>query len=303
MITRRRVRVRLRLVVAGLATLALLGGGWLWLRDSSLVGVQQVSITGVTGPDAARIRSVLTLAARNMTTLDVRVGQLKTAVAPFPVVKDLRVSTQFPHGMRISVLEQLPVGALVAGGRAVAASGDGTLLHDVAAGSLPAIPVRSLPGGSQVTDRVALEALALLADTPPRLVARIGQVTEAPPHGLVVQLRSGPDIYFGDGSDLNAKWTAATAVLADPSSAGAAYIDVTDPARPAAGAQAVAPAGLATGGTASGTSASTLASSTGSTASASGTASAAGASPPAVIAITAASQSAGGTVSTSSPGG
>ena len=305
MSTRRRVRVRLRLVVAGLATLALLGGGWLWLRDSSLVAVQQVSITGVTGPDAARIRSVLTLAARNMTTLDVRVGQLETAVAPFPVVKDLRVSTQFPHGMRIRVLEQLPVGALVAGGRAVAASGDGTLLHDVAAGSLPAIPVRSLPGGSQVTDRVALEALALLADTPPRLVARIGQVTDAPPHGLVVQLRSGPDIYFGDGSDLNAKWTAATAVLADPSSAGAAYIDVTDPARPAAGvgAQAVAPAGLATGGTAGGTSASTLASSTGSTASASGTASAAGASPPGVTAITAASQSAGGTVSTSSPGG
>ena len=37
-------------------------------------------------------------------------------------------------------------------------------------------------------------------------------------------------------------------MLADPSSAGAAYIDVTDPARPAAGVseQAVAAAGLAT---------------------------------------------------------
>ena len=33
------------------------------------------------------------------------------------MVKDVRVSTQFPHGLRIRVLEQLPVGALVAGGQ------------------------------------------------------------------------------------------------------------------------------------------------------------------------------------------
>ena len=66
-----------------------------------------------------------------MTTLDVHLGQLRTAVAPYPVVKDLRVSTQFPHGMRIQVIEQLPVGALIAGGETVAASADGTLLHDV----------------------------------------------------------------------------------------------------------------------------------------------------------------------------
>jgi cell division protein FtsQ len=248
-ITKRRVGVRVRLLVAAVAMLALLGGAWLWMRDSSLVAVRDVRITGVTGPDAARIRSVLTLAARNMTTLDVHVGQLRTAVAPYPVVKDLRISTQFPHGMRIRVIEDLPVGALVSGGRSVAASGDGTLLHDVASGSLPAIPVSSLPGGSEVTDPTTLEALALLADTPRRMAARIGQVTHVPAHGLTVELRSGPSIYFGDDSDLDAKWVAATEVLADPSSAGATYIDVTDPARPVAGVSpaAVAAAGLATG--------------------------------------------------------
>lgn len=250
-ITRRRVRIRVRLVLAGVALLALLGGGWLWLRDSSLVSVRTVSISGVSGPDAEQIRSVLTLAARNMTTLDVRVGQLRTVVAPYPVVKDLRVSTQFPHGMRIEVIEHLPVGALTAGGRAVAASGDGTLLRDAPTGSLPAIPVASLPGGSRVADAAALDALALLSATPQRMLARIAQVTTAPPHGLVVALRSGPSIYFGDRSDLAAKWTAATEVLGDPSSAGASYIDVTDPSRPAAGVgpQAVVTAGLATAGT------------------------------------------------------
>ena len=251
MITRRRVNLRLRVAIGVLAALVVLGGGWLWLRGSSLVAVRNVSITGVYGSDASQIRAALTLSARNMTTLEVRLDQLRTAVAPYPVVKDLRVSTQFPHGLRIRVIEQLPVAALTAGGRAVAVSGDGTLLRDVDTGSLPAIPVNLLPGGSQLTDRAALDAVALLSAAPGRLLSRIAQVSEVAPHGLVAQLRSGPDIYFGDTSDLDAKWIAATEVLAEPSAAGATYIDVTDPARSVAGAspQAVAAAGLATTGT------------------------------------------------------
>jgi cell division protein FtsQ len=251
MTVKRRLRPRLgRLAVAGLVLVGLVVGGWLWLRDSSLVAVEHVEVSGVSGPDAAPIRSALISSARNMTTLDVRVGQLRTAVAPYAVVKNLQVSTQFPHGMRIRVIEQLPVGALVAGGHAVPAAGDGTLLPDVPAGSLPAIPVSSLPGGPRVTDPAALDALAVLAAAPARLLYRISQVTAIAPHGLVAQLREGPAIYFGDTTDLVAKWTAATEVLADPGSAGASYIDVTDPARPAAGvgASAVTAAGLATYG-------------------------------------------------------
>jgi cell division protein FtsQ len=247
---RRRLGVRARVAIGLVVTVALLGGGWIWLRDSSLVAVRRVSIAGVYGPDAGQIRSALRLAALNMTTLDVRSAQLRTAVAPYPVVKNLHVSTQFPHGMRIQVVEQLPLGALVAGGESIAASGDGTLLRDVPTASLPAIPVSSLPGGSTVTDGAALNALALLAATPTRLTARIAQVSTNAAHGLVVELRSGPSIYFGDRTNLDAKWAAATAVLADPSSAGASYIDVTDPSRPAAGVsqQAVAAAGLASTG-------------------------------------------------------
>jgi cell division protein FtsQ len=245
-----RVRLRVWLVLGAIGALALLGGAWAWLRDSPLVSVERVTVTGVSGPDAVQIRAALGRAARNMTTLDVRVGQLRTAVAPYPMVKDLRVSTQFPHGMRIHVIEDLPVGAIVAGGKTIAASADGTLLHDVPTASLPTVPLRSLPGGSTVTDPTALDALAVLAATPHRLEARISQVAMSPPHGLVVQLRSGPAIYFGSPGALDAKWAAATEVLAAPGSAGAAYIDVSDPARPAAGvsSQELSAAGLATSG-------------------------------------------------------
>lgn len=256
MISRRHVRPRLKVIAAGLALLALLGGGWLWVRNSSLVSVEHVEVTGLSGPDAGRIRTALVGAARSMTTLDAQVGRLRTAVAPYPVVADLQVSTQFPHGMRIHVVEDLPVAALTAGGRAIAADADGRLVHDVPATSLPAVQVPVLPGGTRVTERPALNALALLAAGPRRLLSRVSQVTTSAPHGLVAQLRDGPSLYFGDTAHLRAKWIAATEVLADRSSTDASYIDVTDPARPVAGvsSQSVTAAGLAPSSASAGTS-------------------------------------------------
>jgi cell division protein FtsQ len=213
------------------------------------VAVKQVSVTGLSGPDATRIRSALVLAARNMTTLHVRLDALRTAVAPFPVVKDVRVDTQFPRGLRIRVIEQIPVAAVVVGGHTIAVAGDGTLLHDVTAvQTLAVIPLRVPPGGSRLTDPAALGSVGLLAAAPWQLLARVTQVTSMPQHGLVAQLRNGPSIYFGDSGRLNAKWIAASAVLADAGSGGAEYIDVSDPERPAAGATSTSSgAGASTG--------------------------------------------------------
>ncbi len=235
---RRMAPGRVRLVLAVLAVLVLaLGGGWLWLRDSSLVAVQRVVVVGQSGPDAGAIRSALTSAARGMTTLDVRVSELRAAVASFPEVKDLRVSTQFPHGVRIQVIEQLPVAVVDVGGRRMAVAGDGTLLHDASAtASLPLIPLTVPPGGPRLTEPWAVNAVALLGAAPYQLLTHVTQVSAVAGHGLVAQLKGGPAIYFGDVTELRAKWASVTAVLADAGSVGAAYIDVTDPGRPAAGA-------------------------------------------------------------------
>jgi cell division septal protein FtsQ len=224
-------------VLATLTTLVVLGGGWLWFRDSSLVSVTRVTVTGENGPDAGAIRSALKASARSMTTLDVQTGRLYAAVSAFPVVESLRVTTQFPHGMCIRVIEQLPVAEVVLGGRRIAVASDGTLLHDLA--SLPALPKLALgvaPGGPRLAERRALEALAAARAAPHLLSSRIAWISLVPGRGLVARMRSGPAVYLGDASRLAAKWAAAVAVLDDPGSAGAAYIDVTDPRRPAAGA-------------------------------------------------------------------
>jgi cell division protein FtsQ len=223
--------------VASLLVAGLLFGAWMWVRDSSLVGVDQVTITGASGADATAIRAALRSAAHNMTTLDVQMSHLRTAVAPFPDVKRLQVKTEFPHRLVIDVIEQRPVGLIDAGGREVPVAADGTILRSVALSStLPTIPISVPPVGRRLREGRAAEAVALLAAAPYQLLPRISQVTTVAGHGLVAELRNGPSLYFADTSRLAAKWTAVTEVLANQGSAGASYIDVTDPTRPAAGA-------------------------------------------------------------------
>jgi len=134
----------------------LLGAGWLWLRDSSLVAVRQVRVTGLTGPDAPRVRAALQDAALDMTTLHVRSKQLTTAVEPYPAIEKVEAHADFPHKLRIVVHEHAAVGAIAAGSQRVAVAADGTLLRDTTTRGLPVIAIPVSPGGDRLTDRAAL---------------------------------------------------------------------------------------------------------------------------------------------------
>ena len=140
---RRRLRIAL---LALLVAVPLLGGGWLWLRQSSFVAVQHVQISGVHGPEAAACDAALTDAARGMSTLDVHSAALLAAVAPLRVVREVRALPRFPHGLRIEVIEQLPVAALLAGGVRTAVAADGVVLGPaLLSSSLPTIPGSAEP--------------------------------------------------------------------------------------------------------------------------------------------------------------
>jgi cell division protein FtsQ len=230
---RRRLRIAL---LAALIAAPLLGCGWLWLRQSSFVSVQRVQISGVHGPEAAAVQTALTDAARGMSTLEVHTGALLAAVAPFRVVREVRAMPRFPHGLRIEVVEQLPVAALVAGGVRTAVAADGVVLGPaLLSGSLPSVTgTVELAAGKRVSDANLLGALTVLGAAPAPL-ARQAERAFAGPHGLTVAMRNGLLVYFGDATRPHAKWLSLAHVLADPSSAGASYVDVRLPSRPAAG--------------------------------------------------------------------
>src|SRR4051794_18633066 len=97
-----------RAVAACACVLALLGGGWLWLRDSGLVAVHDVSVTGLSGTEAPRVRAALEGAARDMTTLHVRPDQLRTAVEPYPSIMAVDAHPHLPPRPRVGGHQPAP---------------------------------------------------------------------------------------------------------------------------------------------------------------------------------------------------
>lgn len=227
-------RRRLRVVLAAGALLVVLAASAAWLRSSSLVAVEQVTVTGVDGPQAADIRERLTVAGLDMTVLKVDQDTLREAVSAFPVVRSLRTRTDFPHGLRITVEPHQPVAALESGRSLTAAAVDGTLLRGMAADNLPVVGVSTLPAGARVRDPAALDAIRLLGAAPGPLRRRVTRVYRDR-RGLAATVAEGPKLHFGGGARPRAKWAAVAQVLADVSSEGATYIDVRVPERPVAG--------------------------------------------------------------------
>ena len=208
----------------------------LWLRDSGLVAVEKVEVTGVTGKDAERVRSALDGAARGMTTLHVDHDALEAAVEVFPVVEAIRVDTDFPNTMHIEVVEHSPVAVLISGEARVPVAGDGSVLAGMPTeGSLPEIRTDSGVPDRGLEPGVALDSARVAGAAPAALLSRLDLIEHEQERGLVVSVKDGPELVFGGADRLTAKWAAATRVLADPDAAGATYIDVRLPERPAAG--------------------------------------------------------------------
>lgn len=212
-----------------------------WLRDSSLVDVEAVTVTGLTSEDGGRIRAALAAAAGGMTTLHVDRERLEKAAATFPVVRSLEVRPDFPNGMRIHVVQHRPAAVLASGSKRVAVAADGSVLGGLpVSGGLPqirvegALPVRRIPSGA------ALGAVRIAAGTPAALRGRVEKVGREPGKGVVVTVEDGPRLIFGTATRARTKWAAAVRVLADRDAAGAEYVDVRIPERPVAGGLPVA---------------------------------------------------------------
>ena len=229
-------RLPIRVLICAALALALLGGGWMWLRNSSFLRVRHVHIAGVHGAQAIEIRHALDAAALQMSTMNVNASALRAALAAYPEVGAIRASTSFPHTLSIEVSERVPVVTLVGPGERTAIAADGTVLGPaLASNALPTLAAKTAPApGKRVNAASALAAAAALGAAPAGLLGYVTRVYEGP-EGLTLQMRNGLLVYFGDGSYPHAKWLSLARVLSSPTAAGATYVDVRLPARPAAG--------------------------------------------------------------------
>ena len=218
-------------VGGGVAIALLLTAGLYFVAlESGVTRIRKVEIVGLTGPKAQRLRT----AALSQSTLSVDEGALRDAIGSAPPIRSLKVETSFPDRATITVDLFLPVADVgPSGSKGVAVSADGTVLQGVGVGNLPKIEGETLSGAVQ--GREVHDLLAALAAAPEALRGRVASAANDPKRGVVLRLDRGPIVYFGAPSELGQKWAALSRVLADSAFAGATYVDVRVPRRPAVG--------------------------------------------------------------------
>lgn len=226
-------------LILGIVLLAALGCGYLfWLRDSSLVAVDNVRVTGVTAGDTEQVVGALESEAETMTTLHVRAERIERVAATFPTVASVDVDTSFPHSMTITVHERPPALIVKTPDEEVPVAADGTILTGVEApkdgGDLPLLTVSELPDGPLLAGDDLSQARVLGA-APEPLRPLIDAVEVTKDYGVVVTLNGEIPVRFGSSASAPAKWAAAAAVLADSRLTALTYLDVRLPQRPAAG--------------------------------------------------------------------
>lgn len=219
-------------MVAAVVLALLLIAVYVVLRTTSLSAVENVTVVGVEGPNASETRHALEQASVGQSTLGFDAAALHDAVADMPSITGIDVHPRFPHGVQVEVHQRAAVGALSVDGRKIAVATDGTLLPEWDAGDLPVINGGRATGGRLVAEHRA--AAKVLAGAPEALRAKTARIDKT----TIVRLSDGPALLFHDADRVAAKWLAATAVLADPSSVGATWIDLRVPERPVAGSGA-----------------------------------------------------------------
>src|SRR5262245_40936209 len=227
--------IRRRALAAAVVLLVLYGGYMLWFRNLSVFAIHDVTIKGAT-TNEQQIKTAVEHVAGDMTTLHIKDDELRDAVARFPTVASVRASTSFPHGLTVTVTERLPVAFVRLHGQETAVSADGYLLPGASydAKALPRIEGASAAGARR--DGAAAAQAAILGATPEPLRDKgTASSWDDQRGGVVIDLKNGPEVIFGDGSRAADKWAAAVAVLSSPEHGSPGYVNVVVPDKPVSG--------------------------------------------------------------------
>lgn len=122
------------------------------------------------------------------------------------------------------------------GDDAVGVSPEGAILDWLPlsdADSLPRLPLASVPEQGRLSGP-ALQQARVLGAVPDALRPYV-ESSYYGESGVDVQLTSGIELHFGDASRAQEKWSAAAAVLSDPSTTALDYVDLHSPRHPAVG--------------------------------------------------------------------
>jgi len=190
------------------------------LYNSSLFAIRTVEVVGATHVSADAVRALARVPAA-ATLIRFPADDVATRVAADPWIASVSVSRIFPSGMRIRVVERVPVAIVDAGARMWLIDGTGTAIATPtvdASGTVPIIadvPGLDLKAGRRTTSEPLLNAIAVLTGISRTLAATVVSVSAPTIDGTALTTTDHVEIVFGEAVDLATKDALARRILGE----------------------------------------------------------------------------------------
>ena len=223
-------RKRLKWVLIATAVIAIVVGG-LAVLGSSLFDVQDVEVEGAVYTDEEALAGIVE-DLRGSPVLRIDTDDVERRVEQIPWVRDARVTTDFPHGVKIEILERQPVLAFEGqDGRFRVIDDEGRVLDVLGGQPVEYLRLTSSEGPSLAAGQFAPEgfgaAASLVQALTPRMAARAESVSVTPDGSdLRLMLRGGTEVRFGAAEDLIVKLVRLQTVLEEHAGEPLSVIDV-----------------------------------------------------------------------------
>jgi len=209
-------------VVAGAAVVAV---------RTSVLGVRTVAVSGGSAGLDAQVAAVVAVPL-GTPLLRVDTSAVAARVAALPTVSSVVVTRGYPHTLNVRVTPRQVVAAVqTSTGYALLALDGRTVGTVPTLARVPAwVVMLATPlGGTSVSAATRAQALAVAAELPPPLVARVAYIQAGDPEAVQLVLRSHAVVRWGDASQGALKARVLAALLR---MSGTVY-DVTAPLNPA----------------------------------------------------------------------
>jgi cell division protein FtsQ len=225
-------RKRLKWALIALAVVAIVVGG-LAVLGSSLFAVEEVDVEGAVYTDQDALAAVVD-DLQGTPVLRVDTGAAERELEAIPWVEDARVTTDFPHRVRIELRERTPVLAFQAGDdRYRVIDRDGRVLDVLDGEPVKYLQVSSTePAPALNAGQFAPKgfgAAASMVDALTPQMATLAESVEVAPDGsdLRLELDGGIEVRFGAAEDLVVKLVRLQTVLDDHADEPISVIDVS----------------------------------------------------------------------------
>lgn len=216
MTVQRRVR---RLRAFGLAAaVLLLFSGCVAVYNSSAFAVRSIEVVGASHITTEAVRALARVPA-DATLIRFPADAVARRVAADPWVASVSVSRVFPSGMRIRVVERVPVAMVDAGSAVWLIDAGGSTIARPTAESSDTVPViRDVPGldlkpGRRTTSEPLLNALKVLTGVSRTLASTIRSISAPTVDGCALTTAGNVEIVIGEAADLSVKDSLARRIL------------------------------------------------------------------------------------------